>query len=337
MIPHHPNYQELLDVCAKYVRQEQGDTNYELAYRWVEIHWDDAVRVAGSVRILEETWNRAFYSHGIFNMQKVVQAIEEYRNRLNLFRLRQIETFSSVDEEPTGGLWAGFFEALKPKERDVSPYVATSKALHLLAPSFFVPFDTAIAKKYGCNIDQPRGFIQFQHYMAELACHVLDTFVAEHGGDHEMARAMICGSLYMERTGSHYMKTLAKLLDEYNWIERLDKTVTNQVRKPSAKSKLSIPLLALETARRHFSNQPFSGQSLYRSMVEDHGYIKPGSFLPADWTVNQISGYEFDQVGSRWHKRYRIFFKREDGMLEIYNPSVHGGWTRVNDRCQRID
>ncbi|GAH59505.1 unnamed protein product [marine sediment metagenome] len=220
MIQPFPNYEELLDKCAEYVKVEQGDTNYEVAHKWIEQHWGDAVKVAGGIRILEETWNRAFYSRGIFDMQEVIQTIEQNRNQLNQMRLRHIETFSSADEEPTRQLWDAFFEALKPRGRNVSPYVATAKALHLLAPNFLVAFDSAIAQNYGCSEKQPQGYIKFQHLMAELACHILDTFIAKHSGNRETARVVICGHLYLKRTGSHYTKSLAKLLDEYNWIAR---------------------------------------------------------------------------------------------------------------------
>ena len=220
MTLHMPNYEELLETCRQYVQVEQGDTNYEVAHKWVELHWGDALRVAGAVRIIEETWNRAFYSRGIFDMGALVNAIQDHEPRLNEARSRHIETYCSADDDLTQGLWDAFFAALKPMGRDVRPFVATAKALHLLAPSFFVPFDTAIARNYGCNIDQPAGFIKFQYHMAELACHVLDTFVAEHGRDRQAARARICGPLYLERTGSYYAKSLAKLLDEYNWMTR---------------------------------------------------------------------------------------------------------------------
>ncbi len=214
----YPNYKELINACVKYVQLEQGDTNYEIAHKWVELHWNDTVKVAGGIRILEETWNRAFYGQGIFDVQLVIQAIQQQRNLLNRLRLRHIETFDSADEEPTRELWDILFEALRPIGKKVRPFVATAKALHLLIPSFYVPFDNAIAKNYGCNIEQPAGYIKFQHQMAKFACHVLDTFIDENGGDPDTARFMICETLYPKRTGSHYVKSLAKLLDEYNWI-----------------------------------------------------------------------------------------------------------------------
>lgn len=220
MAVHHPSYRELLDACAKYVQLEQGDTNYEVAHSWVEQHWGDPIRVGGGVRILEETWNRAFYSRGIFDMKEFTRALEHSQSELTQLRSRQIENFGSADDQATRNLWGVFFEVLRPRGRNVRPFVATAKALHLLVPSFFVPLDAAIAKNYGCTGDQPEGYIRFQHLMAELACHILDSFVSENGSDRQNAKVMICGQLYAQKTGSHYSKTLAKLLDEYNWVTR---------------------------------------------------------------------------------------------------------------------
>jgi len=111
--------------------------------------------------------------------------------------------------------------------------------------------------------------------------------------------------------------------------------VVRQVEQPATGPKLSIPCMALQSAKNHFANRPFSRQSLYRAMMEDYGCVKPGSFLPADWTVNEISGYEFTPEDGQWHKRYQVLFKREDGLFELYDPSLHGAWTRVDNKCRR--
>lgn len=216
------DYKELLSVCAEYVLAEQGDTNYEIAHEWIEKHWPDPVKVAGGIRILEETWNRAFYDQrrGIFDMERLKRSIKQQVSLLNQLRLRHIESFNSADHTATNTLWETFFEALTPLKKPDRPFVATAKALHLLAPTFFVPFDAGIAKKYSCDGPQPQGYVKFQHHMAELACQVLDSFARENNGNREQARIAICGSLYTRHTHSHYLKTLPKLLDEYNWRRR---------------------------------------------------------------------------------------------------------------------
>lgn len=218
-----PTYQKLLDACTRYVRAAEGDTTYEIALAWAQQHWNDAQRLAGAVRIFEETWNRAFYSRfGIFKTTPLEEVLERNQERLIYLRLREVETFTEEDEDITRTLWKELFKALKPtSSKPLRPVVATAKALHLLAPAFFVPFDSQIAKNYGCYNEQPRGYINFQHQMAEFASHILDSYVAQRGGDRAQAKASLCGILYPQKTGSKYTKSLAKMLDEYNWINRV--------------------------------------------------------------------------------------------------------------------
>lgn len=216
------DYRDLLNVCAEYVQREQGDTNYEIAHWWVEQHWPDPVKVAGGIRILEETWNRDFYDQrrGIFHMECLGQAIKQHTSALDQLRRRHIETFVSGDHAVTQILWDIFFEVLIPQKKPERPRVATAKALHLLVPTFFVPYDSKIADNYGCNRPEAQDYIRFQQYMAESASNVLDSFVMENGGNCDQARVAICGCLYTQQTGSHYGKTLPKLLDEYNFMVR---------------------------------------------------------------------------------------------------------------------
>ena len=184
MAPTPPNYQELLAVCREYTIKEQGDTNYEVARIWVDLHWSDSWKVAGAVRIFEETWNRAFYGRfGIFSMDHLVATINRNRTPLESFRELEIDQWSTRHEDLVGHLWTEMFESLRPMGRDVRLFVATSKALHILAPSFFMPFDAAILNTFTPNIDHPGRYIRFQSVMSEFAVHVLDTYVTENGGD----------------------------------------------------------------------------------------------------------------------------------------------------------
>jgi hypothetical protein len=146
----------------------------------------------------------------------------------------------------------------------------------------------------------------------------------------------------------HFDLSVVRILDILIWthfakprwlivpgVSGKEKTVLRHVEQPGTRPKLSIPRMALQSAKNHFGNRPFSRQSLYRAVMEDYWYVKPGSFLPADWTVNDISGYEFIPKDGQWHKRHQILFKREDSLLELYNPSLHGAWTRVDKECRR--
>ncbi|MGD0779488.1 MAG: hypothetical protein ABR954_01720 [Dehalococcoidales bacterium] len=215
-----PTYNELLNVCNDYVQKEQGDTNYEIPLTWVQQHWDDTQRLAGAVRIFEETWNRAFYNsaRGIFDMTRLTNSLEKLKPYLNTLKSREIDSFGQQDEQILSVLWNELFESLRPRNKPDRPFIATTKALHLLIPTFFVPLDNKIDKHYSCNIVQPQGYIKFQHLMAEFASFVLNSYVTSQGGDINKARSSICGDLYIQKTGSKFKKSLAKILDEYNWM-----------------------------------------------------------------------------------------------------------------------
>jgi hypothetical protein len=151
-------------------------------------------------------------------MARLINSLEKIKPYLNNFKKREIDSFGEQDEEALSILWKELFESLRPTRKPHNPSVATAKALHLLNPTFFVPFDAGISARYGCNIEQPKGYIKFQHLMAEFSLFVLQSYVDSHGGDFTQARTFICDNLYIQKTGSRYTKSLAKMLDEYNWI-----------------------------------------------------------------------------------------------------------------------
>ncbi len=219
-----PNYPELLNTCARYVQNEQWDSNYEIALSWAQQHYDDAQRLAGAIRNFEETWNRAFYgSRGIFPMTRLVESLTKIKPYLEILKGRQIENFCQQDGEIITVLWRELFDSLRPMRKPDRPFVATTKALHLLLPELVVPLDNAITEKYQVNGEQPQNFIKFQELMSKFALFILDSYIAEHGGDYTNARESICGKLYIQRTGCLYTKSLAKILDEYNWIKAHNK------------------------------------------------------------------------------------------------------------------
>ena len=214
-------YVTVLNACKKYFEVEQGDTNYEIAQTWIQNHWGNAIEVAGGIRIIEETWNRAFYAFGIFDMNKLQQTLNLSWHLMDRMKIRHVNTFNTSDEKMTADIWSLLFEGLKPMKRQAGPSVATAKALHLLMPNFYVAFDNAIAQNYRCNIKQPDGYIKFMHTMARLSTEILNDFMyLNNTTDVNTAIKQLCGPVYMKYTGSHYSKSLAKILDEYNWITR---------------------------------------------------------------------------------------------------------------------
>lgn len=107
---------------------------------------------------------------------------------------------------------------------------ATSKLLHVLQPGLFVMWDNAILddyKKKNKRIsDSNQGYRVYLHIMQQVATSVhqefqkskLDSVVGPEQGP---ARYL------SEQMNYHPPKTLAKYLDEYNWV-----TITKQVQVP---------------------------------------------------------------------------------------------------------
>ena len=172
---------------------------YKTATFLVNHFWGQPSRMADSLGVLLLTWNQAFYRYGLFDFQQLENCLAANQSTLNLFRSRNIVSYSP-DEAPTiRALFDQFLNALRICEgtkKGVSSPVAVAKALHLLAPSFFPLWDAEIAKGYGCRYGNRAAetYISFLLKMKRFA---------------ERLQTPIDGQL-ME-------KPLLKLIDEYNY------------------------------------------------------------------------------------------------------------------------
>lgn len=107
---------------------------------------------------------------------------------------------------------------------------ATSKLLHVLQPELFVMWDKdilAVYKKKNCQVfDGGEGYCAYLQIMQKLATEVYDSF--KNASLSPSAEANQNPALYLS-TQMNYSppKTLAKYLDEYNWV-----TITNRVQVP---------------------------------------------------------------------------------------------------------
>ncbi|WP_460024566.1 hypothetical protein [Infirmifilum sp. SLHALR2] len=106
--------------------------------------------------------------------------------------------------------------------------VGASKVAHLLCPDLFVMWDYKIAKSYGFNPDRDGyfEFLEFLRKMQGLARGVVE----------QKARVLGCSVSEATRRLSeeHGGRTLAKLVDEYNWWKTYRSVVLGpQWREPS--------------------------------------------------------------------------------------------------------
>ena len=97
---------------------------------------------------------------------------------------------------------------------------ATSKLLHVLVPELFVMWDTEILKYYGRNpkiSDSGKGYCIFLKEMKSMANEIKVSF---REAKLPLAKPKQTPAEYLsERMKYNHEKTLAKYLDEYNWIK----------------------------------------------------------------------------------------------------------------------
>lgn len=120
-------------------------------------------------------------------------------------------------------LIAETYEILQTVDR-VGPTTA-SKILHILNPALFVMWDRAIRQHYSALLGRSRygeaDYVAFLAHMQEMAESVVGDFSCRHGSG-QSAESYLSAHLGLDRP-----VTLAKFLDEYNWV-----TIVRGVRTP---------------------------------------------------------------------------------------------------------
>jgi hypothetical protein len=107
-------------------------------------------------------------------------------------------------------------DALKCGDRE-SP-VAVSKALHLLAPSFFPMWDNDISRAYDCYWEDSEmastTYLVYMEKMKGLSERIIQTYMDRNRTDSVTSKNAICrdASLNMPFT-----KSLLKIIDEYSY------------------------------------------------------------------------------------------------------------------------
>jgi hypothetical protein len=164
---------EIIAGIRAFESYESRDAMYKVATFIVRHFWGKSGEMADGLGVLLLTWNQAFYRYGSFDFELLQRTIERNLETLSRFRSRNVLSYSCGDDPEIVRLFKKFLEALGiRKEGDAkarSP-VATSKALHLLAPAFFPLWDVEIAKVYGCSYSQaPSGrYIKFIRTQKEV-------------------------------------------------------------------------------------------------------------------------------------------------------------------------
>ncbi|RME57600.1 hypothetical protein D6779_08355 [Candidatus Parcubacteria bacterium] len=196
-----PSPDELKAGYQEFQRREKRDAMYKVASFLVAHFWGKPADMADGLGVLLLTWNQALYRYGSFDFESLEKCITENMSLLEKYRERNILSYSPHDDKDISHLFQAFLAALEisdgSKAGTRSP-VATSKALHLLAPEYFPLWDDKIAKAYGC------------HYAYKPAAKYL-TFIRLC----KQIAAMLQPMMSEQNSG----KTLLKLIDEYNYAK----------------------------------------------------------------------------------------------------------------------
>jgi len=95
-------------------------------------------------------------------------------------------------------------------------WVAASKTLHQVLPKLFVMWDNPICGRLGLDLS-PRSYVHnFLPMMQREVNEAISTCIEDHNCDRAAAIHFIVEE---SRKISGYEKTLAKLVDEFNWIK----------------------------------------------------------------------------------------------------------------------
>ena len=198
-----PTISQLRKGIQKFRRYEKRDAMYKVATRIIHDYWGKPEEVTDGLGVLLLTWNQALYRYGPFDFSKLEKFIRTRSSELNYYRNKNILNWNKNDDAIIKIIFDELIGALASISKNGklrrSP-VAVSKALHLLAPSFFPLWDNAIAKEYRCywynyNKASDKYLLFFQK--------ILD----------------FCKYLNRHREKDRTGKTSLKIIDEYNYAE----------------------------------------------------------------------------------------------------------------------
>jgi hypothetical protein len=212
------DYEELLRGSREYVKREKRDAMYKVATFLVDHFWFRPADITDGIGVLLLVWNQAFYRYCNFALDfEILEAwLMKNENILKEVRNRDISSLSAEDKKMVKSLFDEMLDALICGNRK-SP-VAVSKALHLLAPSFFPIWDNDISKAYDCYWEDSNlassTYLAFMEKMKDLSQRIVETYMNKNNVDRYVSTSAICREA---STNMPFVKSLLKIIDEYNY------------------------------------------------------------------------------------------------------------------------
>lgn len=199
-----PLKEDYLKGIQEYRNHERRDPMYKVASFLVETFWNNTSEMVDGLGVLLLTWNQAFYRYGSFDFDVLESFIIKNLETINRYRNRDIDTLNDVDNTTIISLFTELLDALKittGKNAGRKSPVAVSKALHLLAPSFFPLWDDKISRGYDCHYQEKpeQKYLKFSYIIKNIK-----KVVKEYRTD---------------------KRTTLKLIDEYNYSKYTKKWI----------------------------------------------------------------------------------------------------------------
>lgn len=192
------------DIESSKGEYEQAAGDADSVYRvvsWIMTNrWGHTKEIVDALTVLLVVWNRSFYGpRGQLSQVALESWLQDHMTVISLMRGRPITTLNAGDESIITELFSTLLVATEVAFGDgkgEKSAVSVAKALHILAPDFFPPWDAAIAIGYGCTYSKNPGqaYIRFCYSVRFKAGKLASTL-------------------------PHSDKPLLKRLDEYNFVK----------------------------------------------------------------------------------------------------------------------
>ncbi len=196
---------ELERGCREFEVAEPRDSMYRVSRFLLQQWWGDSKKLVDALSVLLLTWNSAFYRYGAFDESLVETCLNENSSKIEAFGKREIDSFVDADYSEVERLFLTFHRALGHADAKGESPVATGKALHLLAPSFFPIWDGYIAEAYNCPFTN-----EFPQVAYFVFCGRMREFAI--GLKEELTETDVTMRAWL------LQKPLLKRIDEYNYV-----------------------------------------------------------------------------------------------------------------------
>ncbi len=207
------HYEKLIKA-SEYMGEIATYSTYGCAFKVIPKYDDPLVWCSSLIPFLYD-WNAPFFIDKIKDsaslgectvklLESLCKTLEQMKIRINVFRKLKLDLTSNLARYKP--LIIKLYEALK----QIVGATGAAKVLHLLAPNFFVMWDTSIRRAYGVN-DSGEDYYRFLEKMRDEIREAVNSYKQTYNIDnYEEARndlELILG------------RPLTKAIDEYNWLK----------------------------------------------------------------------------------------------------------------------